>query len=95
MSTLVILLEQFLKKIDNHKDIWWGLANQAARLEWFYTNLYYSSNYSQRSKNPYQTNINSYRGQSRYYVNLTTEQNNCSYFPQKTSLTNSKKTNLT
>lgn len=59
MPSLDTLLEAFLKKLDDHKDILWGLVTQSNCLFGQpFNNLYYATPFS-RSSNPYYN-----RGQS-------------------------------
>ena len=77
MPTLTTPLEQFLQEINDHKDIWWGLTSQTARLGRLSSNPYYQG-YSRGLRNPYQTSTNYNRGQSRFnsYVSPAQERDN-------------------
>ena len=68
MPLLSTSLEQFLQDLDNHKDIWWGLAGKSAR-------PYNMGPFHDRfGRNPYYSNVSYNRDQSRFnnYANLCT-----------------------
>ena len=69
MPTLATTLEVFLQELDDHKDIWWGLASQASRpFGRLSSSPYYATAYSRgNSSNPYYN-----RGQSRFSNQLNT-----------------------
>ena len=76
MRSLSTLLEQFLQKLDNWKDIWWELASQTGRMGRLYTNPYQvATGYMRNSRNPYQANLNYNRSQYYFnsYVNHTSD----------------------
>ena len=67
MPLLSILLKDFLQDLDNHKDIWWGLANQNAKSGgWLGYNSYTAFSTYRFSRNLYNAIIDNRRGQSNF-----------------------------
>ena len=67
MPSLTTPLEQFLTKLDDHKDIWWGLASQTVRpLGRLYGNPYYSPPPYHNPRNPYHNSLYQNKDQSRF-----------------------------
>ena len=72
MPELTTPLEQFLQELDDHKDIWWGLAAR-------FNNPYYTG--AQSARNPYYNTTGYGRGQLRFnnYTNTTPASRDSSY----------------
>lgn len=67
MPLLSTPLEGFLQELDNHKDIWWGLAALAARPTGkTFSNPYYAAAAPLNWGSYYNNSTRSYEGQSRF-----------------------------